>query len=87
MPCQMSNIKCHNALRDAIFDTAASAGLAPLKEVRALLPGNDRRPADILIRHCTGVEDRMLLWMLPSPIPLKMTPEQEQKQPLGMLQQ
>ena len=28
----------HNALRDAIHDTAASAGLAPRKEGRALLP-------------------------------------------------
>ena len=47
-------------LRDAIFDTAASAGLAPLKEERALLPGNNRRPADILLRHWCGGKDAAL---------------------------
>ena len=31
----------HNALRDAIHDTAAAAGLAPQKEGRALLPGTN----------------------------------------------
>ena len=36
----------HNALRDALHDTAAAAGQ---KETRALLPGNNRRPADIYI--------------------------------------
>ena len=45
---------------DAIFDTAASAGLAPLKEERALLPGNNRRPADILLRHRCGGKDAAL---------------------------
>ena len=39
----------HNALRDALHDTAAAAGLAPRKEMRALLTGNNRRPADIYI--------------------------------------
>ena len=53
-------ISRHNALRDAIFDTAASAGLAPLKEERALLPGNNRRPADILLRHWCGEKDAAL---------------------------
>ena len=31
-------ISRHNALRDAIFDTASQAGLAPIKEGRFLLP-------------------------------------------------
>ena len=53
-------ISRHNAFRDALFDTAASAGLAPLKEERALLPGNNRRPADILIRHWCGGRDAAL---------------------------
>ena len=35
-------IAMHNAVRDALHDTAAAAGLAPLKEGRALLPGNNR---------------------------------------------
>ena len=54
------SISRHNAMRDAIFDTAASAGLAPLKEERALLPGNNRRPADILLRHWCGGKDAAL---------------------------
>ena len=54
------SISRHNALRDAIFDTAASAGLAPLKEERALLPGNNRRHADILLRHWFGGKDAAL---------------------------
>ena len=31
----------HNTICDAIFDTAAAAALAPLREVRDLLPGNN----------------------------------------------
>ena len=50
-------ISRHNALRDAIFDTAASAGLAPVKEGRFLLPGADRRPADVLLPHWAGGRD------------------------------
>ena len=50
-------ISLHNALRDAIFDTAASAGLAPVKEGRFLLPGADRRPADVLVPHWAGGRD------------------------------
>lgn len=53
-------ISRHNALRDALFETAASAGLAPVREERALLPGNDRRPADLLIRHWAGGRDAAL---------------------------
>ena len=41
----------HNLLRDAVFQTAAAANLAPLKEERAILPGTDARPADVLIPH------------------------------------
>ena len=50
----------HNALRDALHDTAAAAGLAPPKEGRALLPGNDRRPADILLPNWAGGRDAAL---------------------------
>ena len=44
----------HNAVRDALHDTAAAAGLAPLKEGRALLTGNNRRPADVFLPHWAG---------------------------------
>ena len=50
-------ISRHNALRDAFFDTAMSAGLGPSKEGRFLLPGADRRPADILVPLCAGGRD------------------------------
>ena len=53
-------ISRHNALRDAFFDTAASAGLAPVKEGRFLLPGADRRPADVLLPHWAGGRDAAL---------------------------
>ena len=38
-----------NALRDALYSTAAAASLGPAKEVRFLLPGSDRRPADVFL--------------------------------------
>ena len=44
----------HNALRDALHDTAAAAGQ---KETRALLPGNNRRPADVYIPGWSGGRD------------------------------
>ena len=50
----------HNAVRDAIFDTAAAAALAPLREVRDLLPGNNRRPADVFLRNWAGGLDAAL---------------------------
>ena len=39
----------HNQLRDHLRDLAASAALGPTKESRFLLPGQDRRPADVFI--------------------------------------
>ena len=50
-------ISRHNALRDAFFDTAVSAGLGPSKEGRFLLPGVDRRPADVLVPLWAGGRD------------------------------
>ena len=50
-------ISRHNALRDAFFDTAVSAGLGPTKEGRFLLPGADRRPADVLVPLWAGGRD------------------------------
>jgi hypothetical protein len=47
----------HNHLRDTVFNTAASANLAPLREERALLPGTEARPADVLIPHWTAGKD------------------------------
>ena len=50
----------HNHLRDAIFDTAAAAGPGPVKEGRFLLPGCDRRPADVLLHNWAQGRDAAL---------------------------
>ena len=50
----------HNHLRDAVFETAVAAGLAPTKEGRFLLPGADRRLADVLIPYWAGGMDAAL---------------------------
>ena len=42
-------ICCHNSLRDTVYNLAAEAGLGASKEVRFLLPGQDSRPADVLL--------------------------------------
>ena len=47
-------ISSHNHLRDALFTTAQSAQLAPLKEQAALLPGVSSRPADVLLPNFAG---------------------------------
>ena len=47
----------HNHLRDAIFETASQAGLGPVKEGRFLLPGVDRRPADVLLPNWAAGKD------------------------------
>ena len=42
-------ITIHNYLRDQLHDLSASAALNPTKDSRFLLPGRDRRPADVFI--------------------------------------
>ena len=53
---QGERIARHNHLRDALYHTAVSAHLAPLREERALLPGvhSQARPADVMIPHLAG---------------------------------
>ena len=53
-------ISRHNSLRDALFDTAASAGLSPTKEARGLLPGSARKPGDVFLPHWSGGRDAAL---------------------------
>ena len=53
-------ISRHNNLRDALFDTAVAAGLGPVKEGRFLLPGADRRPADVFLPNWAGGRDAAL---------------------------
>jgi hypothetical protein len=58
---QGERIARHNHLRETLYRTAVSAALGPTREGRFLLPGNDRRPADLFIPHWTGGETA--LWM------------------------
>ena len=44
----------------AFYDTAMRAGLGPTREGRFLLPGDDRRPADILLPHWDAGHDGAL---------------------------
>ena len=57
---QGERISRHNALRDAIHSTAAAAALNPIKEGRFLLPGNNRRPADVYIGGWAAGRDAAL---------------------------
>ena len=41
-------------MRNAIYNTAVEARLAPIREGRAFLPGTARLPSDILIPHWAG---------------------------------
>ena len=50
----------HNHLRDHIHSMAASAVLNPVKEGQHLLPGDDRRPADVLIPNWAQGRDAAL---------------------------
>ena len=50
----------HNHLQDALYETAVAAGLGTTKEGRFLLPGEDRRIADVLISNWAGGRDAAL---------------------------
>ena len=54
---QGERILRHNHLRDALYHMAVSASLGPTREDRALLPGVDQRPADILLPLWAGGQD------------------------------
>ena len=50
----------HDHIRNALFHTAQQACLGPTREDRALLPGTEARPADVLIPHWTAGKDTAL---------------------------
>ena len=50
-------ISRHNHLRDALFNTAVQACLGPSREDKALIPGSDNRPADLLITYWSDGKD------------------------------
>ena len=51
-----------------MYETAVAAGLGPTKEGRALLPGDDRRPADILVPNWAGGRDAAMDVTVVSPL-------------------
>ena len=53
-------ISRHNHLRDHLHETAAAAGLGPVREVRFLIPGEDSRPADVLLPNWIAGQDAAL---------------------------
>ena len=53
-------ISRHNHLRGHLHDTATAAGLGPVREVRFLIPGQDSRPADVLLPHRSAGQDAAL---------------------------
>ena len=55
-------------LRDAIFEVTAAAALSPVKEGSFLLPGADRRPADVFIRGWQGGQDAALDVTVTNPV-------------------
>ena len=50
----------HDQLRDVLYEPAASAALAPIKEAAHLLAGAAARPGDILIRRWADGKDGAL---------------------------
>ena len=58
----------HHHLRDALYQAAVSANLAPRKEEQALLPGTNARPADVFIPKWTHGRDTALDVTVVSPL-------------------
>ena len=50
----------HNHLRDHLYHTAVCSALSPTREDRAIIPGSDSRPADVLIPNWSGGKDTAL---------------------------
>ena len=50
----------HNHLRDHLYHTAVCSALSPTREDRAIIPGSDARPADVLIPNWSGGKDTAL---------------------------
>ena len=50
----------HDAIRDCLYATCTQAGLGPTREDRALIPGNEARPADLFLPRWTAGRDTAL---------------------------
>ena len=58
----------HNHLRNALYEAALAANLAPRKEEQALIPSTNNKPADVLISFLTGGQDTALDVTVRSPL-------------------
>lgn len=65
---QRVRIVRHNHLRDVLLQTAQSADLAPRREERAILSGNNNRPADVFIPGWAGGKPAALDVTVVSPL-------------------
>ena len=78
-------ISRHNLLRDAVYQTAVSANLAPLREERAILPGTDARPADVLIPNWgVGPKDMAIDVTVVNPLRLDLAQRSASEPGLGL---
>ena len=62
----------HNHLRDALFHTAVAAALGSVKEERAVIPGSNARPADLLIPNWSGGKDAVMDVTVNNPLQLSL---------------
>ena len=62
----------HDQLRNALYHTCSQACLAPTREERALIPGTDARPADLLLPSWTAGRDTALDVTVVSPLQVAM---------------
>ena len=69
-PKYQERIARHDQLRDVLYEAAASAALAPIKEAAHLLPGAAARPGDILIRRWVDGKDGALDVTVTGPLAL-----------------
>ena len=78
-------ISQHNLLRDAVYQTAVTANLAPLREERAILPGTDARPADVLIPNWgVGPKDMAIDVTVVNPLRLDLAQRSASEPGLGL---
>ena len=62
----------HNWLRDELFNTASAACLGPTREGRALLPGEEGKPADVFLPHWAQGKDAALDVTVVNPLQVAM---------------
>ena len=62
----------HNHLRDALYHSATAAALGPVREDKALIPGSNSLPADLLIRNWSSGLDAVFDVTVINPLQLSL---------------